>query len=387
MYNKTTSAYFLKYGKITDSFKTNKNLKKKKVRITNRSVSTLFAFDKSVYIEVVEGMAIIVIGHVDHHVEPQLFVIHRNFRLNKGEYFNLITLTSTATLNVYRHPTSKKSSMHLSTPVVYEPISPQFVVNEICAYYYLVKSPGYIFPGESHGYFELTFVDTGILESKVEDKEFTLKNYDLLIYGPDQYHDQKILSNEPCSYLTIIFEADIDEYQSIINRVFHCPREYYQILDKFIKETTSSLPYSKDFMICYLQELLIHLLRYDSEKNEIKPTTPIRQHFENELLEEILTYINDKAFEPLPVDEICTHFSISRSSLQNLFKANLKVAPKHYINEIKLAKSKVLIKKAEYNISEIAQMLGFNSIHYFSRKFTHRFGITPSDFAKKIYEE
>jgi AraC-type DNA-binding domain-containing proteins len=31
-------------------------------------------------------------------------------------------------------------------------------------------------------------------------------------------------------------------------------------------------------------------------------------------------------------------------------------------------------------------MLGFNSIHYFSRKFTHRYGITPSEFSRGIYD-
>ncbi|MEG2751654.1 MAG: hypothetical protein RR916_07595, partial [Anaerorhabdus sp.] len=80
MYNKTTSAYFLKYGKITDSFKTNKKLKKKKYKITNKEVNMLYSYDTSVYIEVVEGMAIVVIGNQDLTVEPQLFVIHRNFK-------------------------------------------------------------------------------------------------------------------------------------------------------------------------------------------------------------------------------------------------------------------------------------------------------------------
>ncbi|MEG1947885.1 MAG: AraC family transcriptional regulator, partial [Lachnospiraceae bacterium] len=36
-------------------------------------------------------------------------------------------------------------------------------------------------------------------------------------------------------------------------------------------------------------------------------------------------------------------------------------------------------------ISEISSKLGFTSIHYFSRKFKQQFGITPSDYAKTIY--
>ncbi|MEG0176817.1 helix-turn-helix transcriptional regulator [Anaerorhabdus sp.] len=387
MYNKTTSAYFLKYGKITDSFRDHKEFKKKTIRITDKKVASLTMYDQPVYVEMVDGMAIIVIADADQNFEHQLFVIHRNFKVYPDQHFSFITLTSSSTINLYMNPNTRRRSQDINKPIVYEPIRPNLMISEICAYYYMVKSPGYKFFGESHRYFELSFVDSGTLETNVEGVEFTLNNYDLLLYGPNQYHTQEIKSNEPCSYLTIIFESDIKDYASIINRVFHCPREYYQILDKFVKMTTSPLPYAKDLMISFIQELILHLLQYDLEEHITKPSTPIHQHFENELLEEILAYINEKIYEPLPVDEICDHFSISRSSLQNLFRDNLKVAPKQYINEAKLAKSKVLIKKSENTISEISSMLGFNSIHYFSRKFTHRYNITPSEYAKKIYED
>jgi AraC-like DNA-binding protein len=61
--------------------------------------------------------------------------------------------------------------------------------------------------------------------------------------------------------------------------------------------------------------------------------------------------------------------------------------PKEYINEAKLSRSRTLIRNGDRTISEIASMLGFNSIHYFSRKFTHRFGITPSEFSRGIYDK
>ena len=54
---------------------------------------------------------------------------------------------------------------------------------------------------------------------------------------------------------------------------------------------------------------------------------------------------------------------------------------------MKLDKSCQLIKEDRYTISEIALLLGFNSIHYFSRAFTQKYGIAPSEFAKQIYIE
>ena len=110
----------------------------------------------------------------------------------------------------------------------------------------------------------------------------------------------------------------------------------------------------------------------------------MQQKFENELLEQIILYINENIFTTFNVEDLCDQFAISRSSLQALFKANLNIAPKEYISNLKLQKSKELIKESKYTISEIASMLGFSSIHYFSRRFKQKFDINPTEYANKI---
>ena len=90
--------------------------------------------------------------------------------------------------------------------------------------------------------------------------------------------------------------------------------------------------------------------------------------------------------EPITIEELCSKFSVSRSSLQTLFKNNLNTSPKKYINDIKLAKSKLLIKENKYTISEIAFMLGFSSIHYFSRAFTQHFEMSPSEYSQSVFK-
>ena len=143
--------------------------------------------------------------------------------------------------------------------------------------------------------------------------------------------------------------------------------------------------YNNELMLCYLKVLIIRILQYDFLNSSPVASTPMQQRFENELLNEIILYINDMIYEQLTIEDICTKFSISRSSLQTLFKHNVGVAPKQYISDIKLKKSKLLIKENTYTISEVSRMLGFNSIHYFSRKFKQQYGITPTDYAKTLY--
>ena len=121
-------------------------------------------------------------------------------------------------------------------------------------------------------------------------------------------------------------------------------------------------------------------------EEQSKLPTEVQQHFQDELLEGIVDYINKMVCEPITVEGLCSKFSVSRSSLQTLFKNNLDTSPKKYINDLKLSKSKQLIKENKYTISEIAFMLGFNSIHYFSRAFTQHYEMSPSEYAQTVFK-
>ena len=68
---------------------------------------------------------------------------------------------------------------------------------------------------------------------------------------------------------------------------------------------------------------------------EERPVSLSRQHYQDELLERIINYIEESICEPLTIAEICQKFSISRSSLQLLFKENLDQTPKKYISDMK----------------------------------------------------
>ncbi|MDE8707014.1 helix-turn-helix transcriptional regulator, partial [[Ruminococcus] torques] len=105
-------------------------------------------------------------------------------------------------------------------------------------------------------------------------------------------------------------------------------------------------------MVCYLQEVLLLIMQFYETMNQ--NTLTDSKSAQNDLLSEILAYINKRLTEPLPREDICHEFFISRSSLQALFKTHLNTSPKTYLLNIKLQKSKELIRENQYTISEIA---------------------------------
>ena len=127
------------------------------------------------------------------------------------------------------------------------------------------------------------------------------------------------------------------------------------------------------------------MLRLDNSHFHSKPTTHMQQTYENELLNDILLYIDDNIYEKISVSTLCDHFCISTSMLHSLFRKNMNNTAKNYINELKLSKSKELIRNSTHTLSEISEMLGFSSIHYFSKKFKLYFNISPTEYSKSIY--
>ena len=271
---------------------------------------------------------------------------------------------------------------------VYNRILPTINIPEIIAYYYTIKSPNYKFKGEKHNLYELTFVDNGTLNTSIDGKEYELNSADLIIYGKDQFHTQSVSSDSSCSYLTIMFDMECEDDSLICNKVFHCRKELYKAIRVFARNISSTIPYTENLILSNLHEIIIRLFQYDYlDIEDAKLPTESQQYFEDELLAGIITYIDEMICEPITIEELCSKFSISRSSLQTLFKNNLNTSPKKYINDLKLSKSKQLIKENKYTISEIAFMLGFNSIHYFSRAFTQHYEIRPSEYAQTVFKK
>ena len=394
---KTSSLEFEKFGSVYEQPVVpdhNDMISREWHLIARRSVSQLYHFDCEVFLEMQSGMAALVVGDAPEADQLQAFAVHRLVRLNPGVYFSLVAVTSHITCRLITTNDYKYTLETLSPPYLFERILPRIRISEILGYYYSIRNAGYHFKGEKHNYFELTYVDRGTLFTTVEGKRYELKEKELMIYGPGQFHTQDIPEGCSCSYVTIIFDMETvvyDEesthYELLLNKVFGYDKKIYTLIKTFVTESTSQIPYMNSLMLCLLQETIIRLLQSEfiGKKND-RPVTGARQHYQDELLEKILAYIDETIYEPLSIAELCQKFSMSRSSLQILFKENMDISPKKYINEMKLEKSLQMICENKYTISEIALMLGFNSIHYFSRAFTQKYHMAPSEYSKTLYK-
>jgi len=83
----------------------------------------------------------------------------------------------------------------------------------------------------------------------------------------------------------------------------------------------------------------------------------------------------------------CAHLAsicyLSTAQFYNLFREEFGCAPLEYRNSLILQKAESFLRSGSFSVTEISEMLGFESVSYFSRFFKKHNGKSPSVFQKE----
>ena len=75
---------------------------------------------------------------------------------------------------------------------------------------------------------------------------------------------------------------------------------------------------------------------------------------------------------------------ISISRLEQLVRSYCGCGVIRYFISLKIGRAKELIRDRNMNFSQIADALGYSSVHYFSRQFKRITGMSPSEYSRSI---
>lgn len=394
MQKETANTAFLNYGsvykKMDEQLRSRLTCQSHRVS-AQQHMSQFLHFSCDVYLEIQNGIGIILVTTDPETAPIERFGMNHRIHIKPNIYFAIVSTTPELVVDILADSSFSLDAFTLATPYEVQPVLPRIQIRDILGYFYRIRTPGYVFSGESHHFFELTYVDTGSLYTEVDGICYQLREKEMILYGPGQFHKQYTGEDSSVSYVTILFDmentspdADADWYTPLINRIFPYTKKTYTLMKTLVHESASGLPYADSLMLSLLTEVIIRLLQgeYTSTAN---PASVVRQNYQDELFEKVIAYVESKLYEPLTVAEVCQQFSLSRSSLQLLFKNAVNQSPKKYISDMKLEKSCQMLRENKYTVSEIASRLGYSSIHYFSNAFNQKYHISPSEYAKRIY--
>jgi YesN/AraC family two-component response regulator len=267
-------------------------------------------------------------------------------------------------------------------------IYPKVTINNVFTLFYQNKEKNFLFNGEKHNFWELTYVDKGTLYNNIDGKDYITKQGELVFFKKNQYHIQWTDEETPATFITITFDMDFDDSNALSNRIFSVDDEAKSILRNIMLEKQDDLYYCSDIIISYLKILIIRLIRSDKLECAIHSLNDVvKTKVENSIISKTLQYIHENINKKISISDIAKHVYLSQSYLSSIFKQSMNITIIDYINKYRLEKSKHLIKSNKYSMTQIAEMLGYTSIHYFSRQFKLNFGISPTAYAASINKD
>ena len=261
-------------------------------------------------------------------------------------------------------------------------IQPKLQIKRLYTFFYQEKEQGFLFPGESHNMLELTYVDQGSLHSVADGQDLLLKQGDLVLYAPGQWHMQYADIGVAPRFITMSFDVEGFEYRTLTNKLIKAPQKAIDLLQTMLREQEEQEQHAEDMIPALLSQLLVILLRADAAAAPLRSNHCLNH--ENAIIRKAQQYITSNVRKRLSVPLVAQNADISPSYLTTLFQKHLQISPGEYIRRIKLQESKQMIREGNLNFTQISQTLHYSTIHHFSRQFKEKFGVTPSEYAKSI---
>jgi AraC-like DNA-binding protein len=114
----------------------------------------------------------------------------------------------------------------------------------------------------------------------------------------------------------------------------------------------------------------------------------IKKHNSKELspnIYKVLEYIHNNYMKNIKLSDIAQSIPMNESYLSTQFRQEYDMPLKQYLNQYRINQATILIKNSNYNLTQIALKVGFESTNYFSTVFKKYNHLTPRQYYKKYH--
>jgi two-component system response regulator YesN len=98
----------------------------------------------------------------------------------------------------------------------------------------------------------------------------------------------------------------------------------------------------------------------------------------------LLQRIQENTAKWWTVSEMAEYCNISENYLRTLFRKHTGLAPKEYIDNLKMNRAVEMLNNPHIKICEIAERLGYVDNYHFIRRFTKILGQSPGKYRKTM---
>lgn len=282
----------------------------------------------------------------------------------------------------------------------------QIRLGRLVTFHYFELDRTFTSKEEKHDFWELVYVDKGKVAISTDSGKRLLEQGDIIFYKPNEMHSGGAREETAPNLIILSFECESPAMRFFEDRSFRLNDGERALLAHIVEEGLEAFEPSialrhsnkvlgrradsafgcEQLIKNYLEVLLIGLIRRAATLDtEWKPSLIGKENRDRHLVAEAIAYMEEHVRHNLTLEEISGACSVSKSLLKTRFKEAKGMGVMEYFTRIKIDKAKVLIREESLNYTQMADLLGYSSIHYFSRQFKLITGMTLTEYARTVH--
>ncbi len=240
-------------------------------------------------------------------------------------------------------------------------------------------------------WFELTIVTHGKGTVITNDVEIPVKQGDIYLSFPCDFHAITSNKDEPLRYDFFSFktedvslsEALIQLMETHIHPGMRIVRDdvIASLVSGAIAEIDRDDGYTERMIEASCTQILVRLLRAFSDRGITEHQRSNASEAEA-LCYRLMNYIDTHIYTLSSLEELAEMTNYNYSYLSSLFHKTTSGMLTDYYRKRRLETARLLIEEGALKINEIASLLRYSSIYTFSRAFKDFFGVSPSQYKR-----
>lgn len=253
----------------------------------------------------------------------------------------------------------------------------------------------YVFPGETHNFWECLLVLSGGLCASGDGRVYNLKPGNMICHKPMELHRFYTTSPVDTDILVFSFHAEGALTDKLRDKVFTLSENENTIVDMLLAYAQEvGLPNNdgtffdynrytdKEFFettACSIKLLLLSLIRGGENKESTKSADAT-------LFSDAVSFMTEHVSENPTVTDIAAAVKTSPTALKRIFSRFAGIGIHKYFLTLKIKNADALLRSGK-SVTETADILGFSDQGYFSKVFFRETGINPSQVVREGFRK
>lgn len=240
---------------------------------------------------------------------------------------------------------------------------------------------------------EISYIESGSGQFYVNGRWFPIEKGDVILTRKGDLHDGVANPADPLRmfYLGFDIRKDNIESQPIwdvvslfeqrTDMLTHNHPEVAAFFLGIFQELTSRQNFYERMIESYVIQLLLTISRAFYGELPINYNPLKESDINGHLTHEITTYIDTNFEEIEKLTTLSKELGYSYSHLAHVFKDKMGMSIYEYYDKKRFGRAVELLQYGDISVTKIAERLKYQSLHAFSKAFSKRYGVSPTEYA------